>query len=1463
MKLKLTVRREADVRTDLDVTADASATVGDLAGALFLADPLHAGAQLPGPVTLHVWDGHSGRALEPSTGVLDSGLRSGSTVTVVPHSDRFGADDAGRGPVVASIRVLTGPDVGREFGLPFGSAVVGRDRDVDVRLSDPMVSKRHARFNVSDSVEVVDLASANGVLVDGQQTSRRVIGPGEVVTLGDTELAVVQHQRAGGAPPATPDVPVLRSPRVVPRFAPREVPAPEPPKRNPQSRFPVLMIAAPVLLGVALFLLTKNTSSLYIVAFSPVFALGTWWEARLDQRRQAKEFTAAIAALRADLLARQERERAVRLVEHPSTAEAVDAAQRHGELLWTRRPEHLQFATLRLGLGTAPSRTRVRLPEANETQPKHWAALTALAGELATIDRVPVVADLRECGCLGVAGEGARPAAASLVAQLVALHSPAEVVVAAFVSSQAAPDWRWLAWLPHTSSPHSPIGGRLLAADHGSASGLLSRLEVLVAGRRGEPGVPSDLRGPLGPEAEPRPAPVVATVVVVVENGAPADRARLTRLAELGPSVGVYVLWVGAVVGDLPAACRSHLHVAVDGSAVVGDVRWGARVEPVTCETIDAASAELLARALAPTVDAGVPLDDDSDLPRSVSYLALSGDLTSGPEQVVERWRQTGSVSLPDGSRPRLRADAGLRALVGHAGSELFRLDLRAQGPHALVGGTTGAGKSEFLQSWVLGLAAAYSPQRVTFLLVDYKGGAAFADCVDLPHCVGLVTDLSPHLVRRALTSLRAELRYRERVLERKKAKDLLSLERAGDPDTPPALVVVVDEFAALVSEVPEFVDGMVDVAQRGRSLGLHLVLATQRPAGVIKDNLRANTNLRVALRMADADDSTDILGVPDAAGFDPAVPGRGAMKAGPGRIVAFQTGYAGGWTTAAPPRPRIDVVELGLGEGAVWEVPELEAAPADSHGLTDIARIVATVRSAADVAGIEPPRRPWLDELAPAYDVSRLRQRSDDELAIGVVDDPTVQDQRTVYWRPDQDGNLGVYGTGGSGKSTVLRTIATSAAVTPRGGPVHVYALDFGSRGLDMLSELPHVGAVIDGDDDERVRRLLRFLRSTVDERAARYGALRADSVAAYRSLSGVVDEPRIVLLVDGVGAFQEAYDVGPFTTPFATFEQIATDGRPVGVHVVVSADRPGAVPISIRSTLQRRLVLRQADQNDYGMLDVAGDIVGPGSPPGRGILDALEVQVAVLGGSASLTEQSRRLRALARSMREAGRVGAVTPIGRLSDDVRLGSLPVDLGGPVLLGLDDLDLGAWGIAPDGIFLVAGPPGSGRSTALATIASAMRRSVPGARLMYLGKERSAVRQLGLWDAVALTDLAIIDLAASLRGALDGPRMVVVIEDVPAFVDSAAESELDSLVVLLAEHGHLVVAEGELSRLTQYSPLLQSLRGARRGIVLQPDQNDGDSIFRTDFPRASRRDFPPGRGIATERGKTWRVQLARP
>ena len=501
--------------------------------------------------------------------------------------------------------------------------------------------------------------------------------------------------------------------------------------------------------------------------------------------------------------------------------------------------------------------------------------------------------------------------------------------------------------MPHTSSPHSPISATHLASTAPACSALLSELEDLVA-LAGEPDQD---------QARPRPR-----VLVLVENDAPVERSRLVQLAERGWHQGICVVWLAPTTTLLPAACRVFLEVTGREGRVgnVGYVSEGKLITPVAVDAISLEQTLAAARSLAPVEDSGTPVDDDSDLPRTVSLLTLTGtELARSHQAVIERWGESRSILTgPFAPATPHRKPGNLRAIVGQSAQGTFSLDLRADGPHALVGGTTGAGKSELLQAWILGMAAAHSPQRVTFLLVDYKGGSAFRDCVELPHTVGLVTDLSPHLVRRALASLSAELRYREHLLARHRAKDLVELERRGEVDAPPSLVIVVDEFAALVQEVPEFVEGVVNVAQRGRSLGLHLILATQRPAGVIKDNLRANTNLRLALRVADENDSSDVLGSTVAAYFDPALPGRAVSKSGPRRLTPFQTGYAGGWTSDTPPPPEMRVETLSYGAGRLWEPPVVEAEPEhEDLGPTDIQRLVVDHRCRGqDRRAADPP---------------------------------------------------------------------------------------------------------------------------------------------------------------------------------------------------------------------------------------------------------------------------------------------------------------------------------------------------------------------------------------------------------------------------------------------------------------------------------------------------------------------------
>lgn len=1462
MKLKLTLVSGTE-HDDIVITVDATATVGQLAERLRVSHPRVRAAAVAGPsLCLRVHPGTSSeRTVDPNTTMADAAVRSGDAVSLTNAMSGSG----GQPGAFATLTIVSGPDAGRAFPLPAGNTMIGRDRGCDIRLSDPLVSKRHAKVNVTDMVEMIDDNSANGIVVDGEPVQRVILRPSDLARLGDTVISITLHHVSGsGGPTGGHAIDFNRSPRLDPQYNGIELVAPEPPQRPNPQRFPIITIVAPILMGAIMYSVTKNALSILFVGLSPIMAIGSFYENRYATKRAqqlgAASFRSGLRDLAVQLQYAGELERNQRRAEHPSIDEVAAGVNQLAALVWTRRPEHQSFGQVRLGLGALPSRNTVKMPTTNNTTPELWRELHDVASQFAMVDRVPVAAVLAECGSVGVAGPSvvAHPLAAALVGQLAGLHSPSELTMACLASPSSANRWDWMKWLPHVGSDHSPLAIDHMAATPVAVVGLIAALEDLLNERAGHR------------ESKDDPPPI-PRVVVVVEDASVTDRARLVQIAERGRSLGVHLLWVATSLERVPAACRTFLEVDPNtGEGRAGFVQGGVGIAKLELEPLSPESSAYLARRLAPLVDSGALLEDDSDLPRSVGFLTLAGtDLGDNVDEVLQRWDASNSLPPPAGA-PRLKRDNSLRALVGQSATDRFYLDLRTNGPHALVGGTTGAGKSEFLQSWIIGMAAAHSPTRVNFLFVDYKGGAAFADCVSLPHCVGLVTDLSPHLVRRALRSLNAELRHREHVLNRKKAKDLLELERRRDPETPPSLVIVVDEFAALVSEVPEFVDGVVNVAQRGRSLGLHLILATQRPAGVIKGNLRANTNLRVALRMADEGDSDDVIGTTQAAAFDPAIPGRGVAKTGPGRLTPFQSAYVGGHTSNVVPTPVIDVHEFRFGVGGSWDAP---AADVDRHeaplGPNDISRVVATIGRASIAASLADPRKPWLAELAPSYRLEDLpTARTDHELVFGVVDQPDDQTQPVIGFIPDRDGNMAVFGTGGSGKSTLLRTLAVAAGFAPaRGGPCSVYAMDFGSRGLQMLEDLPHVGAVINGDDNERIVRLLRELRATLDDRADRYAKVNASTIQEYRDRSGNNDEARILVLVDGFGAFRSAYELGPQSRVFESFLTIAADGRSAGIHVVVTADRPSTVPASLSSAIQKRLVLRLANEMDYSVVGVAADGLNSLSPPGRGFMEESEVQVGVLGGDSNVARQATAIARLGAAMERAG-VQRIARIKSLPERAAASAYPASIDGKPLLGVWDETLGPIGFEPSGTFVVAGPPQSGKTTTVAAMVTALRRLQPKTPFALFGSKRSPLGAAIDWQFRATTPDEMEILAEELTALVAAEDstvagLVVVIESISDLLNGAADMALQGLLKACRALDHFVISEAESSTLGSSWPLLQAAKASRTGIALQPEQLDGDNIFKTSFPRVQRSEFPQGRGFYVRSGKAARVQVTIP
>jgi len=1482
MKIKLTLRRPNWSETDLVVTCDASVTVGTLADQLASSDPAGQSGGWSGEHTLCLPE-HGDRHLRADLTIADAGLRSGQVVSLVAAGT--GGFDAGTS-AVAMLSVVSGPDRGQEFPLNSGANTIGRGIEAQVRLNDPMVSRRHVRLNITDAIELIDLGSANGTTVGGEPTARKMLRPDDVVAIGDTTFAV--HLLSTSATQGRVEsaaVGFIRSPRLVKPYDGRLFPVPEIPVKQQKQRFSVIGLVAPIGMALMMWMLTHQLMSILFMALSPVMLVGNWIEQTVSNRSTFKRELAAWRAEIDDLVAAAQQETqvevAARLVEHPSTSECTVGALNRTNLLWTRRNDAPGFAELRCGLGKQPSRLRFDMPDAKHAPRALYKELADKLAPFAEVDGVPVVARLQQQGGLGVAGprSAAVSVARALVTQAVSLHSPNELQLCVLSSARTSPDWDWVKWLPHTTASRV-VESRALAESPNAAIGLVGEVEELV-----------DRRAAASRNDEKAPLPVI---LLVVEADAPVEFGRLVDLVEKGWRHGVYVLWVAPDLPYLPAACRVYIDVRNFAEGGVGYLCTGDLAYPVAVEQTPIEAAANWARAMSPITDLATRSDDATDVPRFSSFVGIMGkDLLTSSGAVIERWGENNSIVAGPYAPAAPAHKAGtLRAAIGHTASGPYVLDLRAQGPHALVGGTTGAGKSELLQTWVLGMAANHSPARVNFLLVDYKGGSAFAEASELPHTVGLVTDLGISGVHRALASLRAELRRREHLFNTYKAKDLVAMEKSEPVAAPPALVIVVDEFAALVTEVPEFIDGVIDVAARGRSLGLHLILATQRPAGVIKDSLRANTNLRLALRVADVDDSTDVLGAPDAAYFDQDVPGRAMSKTGPGRLVAFQTAYVGGHTGDVAPPPSVEIETLGFGNPVAWEAPSV-AAPRAENEESDLKRIVRTIQQAQVDAGLPAPAKPWLPDLAGYYNLADRHQvpnpRDDQELVFAIGDDPDKQSQPTISYRPDVTGNLAVFGAGGAGKSTLLRTLAVTAGMTVHGGPCHVYGLDFSSRGLAMIESMPHVGSVVAGGDDERVQRLIRWLRGLIDERAARYAGVNAATIAQYRTISGQTDEPRILLLVDGIAGFRTAYDGGVNYRIWDTFVSIAADGRPVGVHVVITSDQPSGIPPMLAASIQQRVVMRMASDDDYGTLGVPFGILNSASPPGRCLADGLEAQVVLLGGDPAseraakqaarshgdwiaptdAQSQAMNMHLFSVAMRQAGASTPAPPIMRLPEAVPLASLKA-APGCFVLGMESSEFATVQVEATGTFILTGPPGSGISTGLRTIATGLAScGTIAATYLFSDRPTALASQAGLQAFVGMGKIVpaigeLTDQVKAINEATDAGgaprRLAVLLEGLPDFAGSEAEFPLTELLTALVRGGHFVLASGDPAALNSAYQLMGPFKAGRRAMFLQFDSN-GPELVQAVYPRARAIDFPVGRGVYAERGRTSTVQMA--
>jgi S-DNA-T family DNA segregation ATPase FtsK/SpoIIIE len=1398
------------------------------------------------------WIERDARPLTSAGRVADLRLRNGDRIIFAPERPPSSSGSRGLpspGPSRWVLHAVGGPAAGLRFDLPVGEHVIGRDPDGDapIPITDTSISRRHLALFVGDAtVEIDDLGSTNGTRVDGRPiTGRTQLQVGAVVEIGATLLSLEE---------ATPEVTASygydagqlvfnRPPRVSKAYQAPAFSLPAAPAAPDRARLPIAASIIPVVAGLVMFALLQNAMFLLFMLLGPAMAMFSWLDGQrsgtVGHRRAVAEYRAALTDLEPRIAQAHQDTLIARRREWPDPATVlawVDTLSAH---VWERRASDQDFLGLRVGLADQPTSMTITRP------PDGDAALREEADDI--IDRhrtdpdTPVVVPLRDCPVVGICGSSATSLALArwFALQIAVLHSPAEVSIVGMVDGGT--EWDWLGLLPHAGTLAE--GNRTVATSPDARQSLLTLLEERFAARRGDaarhPGRPVDA----GPH-----------VVVLIDGANTLDGGSLARLVAAGTGSGLSIIVRAERREELPGACELIVDAGTGhGTGAMTDTRDGAVTKHVVIDQVGRDAVTDAALALAPLKDAIVA--GAAEVPASVRLL---DHLPGGGDDVA-------AVEAAWAGAPHLTA------VIGAGAGGPVQVDLRRDGPHALVAGTTGAGKSELLQSWVLAMAMNVAPERLTFLLIDYKGGAAFKDCVHLPHAVGFVTDLDAHLAERALASLEAELVRRESLLRDAGAKDLEEMERRHLADAPPSLVIVIDEFAFLKKEVPGFVDGVVDIAQRGRSLGVHLILATQRPAGVVDDQVRANTNLRVALRVADEHDSNDIIGKPDAARLPRSIPGRAFLRKGHGEVAPFQAGYVGGVVADT----RSDTVSVR--DFTLWSAHGASAsgAPGPQIGSTDLQLAVTTVREAFDRGSHEPPPPPWLPPLEGPYPLDELSQSLDPAgspdtrgivAVLGVIDEPVRQSQRP-YALDLADGNVLVFGASGCGKSTLLRSMATSLATSRTPEELWIYGLDFGSGGLRPIDQLPHCGAVIPGQDTERVERLLSVLDATV---RSRQELLATSGVTSIADLLGPTGRsvPSIVVLLEGYAGFVSAFEQVEHGALLDKLNQLAVDGPAVGVVFVITANRRAGVPSALAGAVTRRIVMRMAEDDEYLWLDVP-HAKGRDLPAGRGFThDGLEFQGAIVGDDPSGSAQAAAIATIAGELRAANPDLDAPPIRTLPDTVELIDLPRPEGAArITVGLSGATLLPATVERDDLplFLVAGPDRSGRSTALTTVARGLIDADPSMPAYLVVPRRSPLTGVATWKRVATTSSEVTDMLTELTAALDDPSTtapLLVVDDGDDFADGIVSTMLEQCVRASRDGRIILLASAQPQSLHRaYGGWLSAMKKSPAGLLLHPDSEVDGDILGTRLPRRPLIAPPPGRGYLVQRGQPTLVQVA--
>ncbi|MDI3407644.1 type VII secretion protein EccCa [Streptomyces cavernicola] len=1302
---------------------------------------------------------------------------------------------------------------------------------------------------------------------------------------------------------------VKRPPRALPPEVPTEPVQLQPPPELPRGQQEGMLMQLLPMMGmggsVVFFFMGNNPimKIMGMVMIASTIAMGIAMLVRYRRGTQGeladmrRDYLKYLAKTRRSVAKTARLQRDSQFYLHPAP-EQLWALVADGSRTWERRISDGDFAQVRIGLGSQQLATALIAPETapvDELEPLTAGAMRQFLAAHSDMDGMPLAVSLRAFYHVTVSGDesSVRASARSLVASLASLHSPDDLVVGIATAADTAPHWEWAKWLPHVQGEGTDGAGRsrLITSD-------ASQVESLLADR---------LEG--RPRFQPGGQPLLDQPHIVVV----LDGQGLSPMSALATAEGLQGVTVVELVPGRLTGARGGLSVDVHPGTLRLESGHGLVYEG-TPDLLSYEAAEALALQLAPLYMASGG-DSDEPLLANLEFTDLLNLDDAAAVDVGHTWR-------PRSRADRLRVPIG----IGEDGTPVL-LDLKeaaqeGMGPHGLCVGATGSGKSELLRTLVLGLAVTHSSETLNFVLADFKGGATFAGMADLPHVAAVITNLADDLtlVDRMGDSIRGELNRRQELLRRAgnfaNVHDYEKSRAAGAPLDPiPSLVIVIDEFSELLTAKPDFIEMFVQIGRIGRSLGVHLLLASQRLEEGRLRGLETYLSYRVGLRTFSEAESRAALGVPDAYHL-PNVPGSGYLKYGTDEMVRFKAAYVSGPHHTGPDRPVAADGQLPVDRRPV----PFTAAPVPVHYMQPDPRTLATDPRATAVQDpladtvldvivrqLEgqgpaahqvwlPPldNPPPLDALLPGLASVQNRGLTQPGyegagrlvVPLGVVDKPYEQRRETLYRDfSGAAGHMQIIGGPQSGKSTLLRTIASAFALTHTPQEVQLYGLDFGGGGMASISGLPHVGGVASRLDPERVRRTVAEVHGVLTRREEYFRSAGIDSIATYRRMRSrgeisMTDQPwgDVFLLIDGWGNFRTEYEALE-----SAVLDIAARGLGYGIHLVLTASRAMEVRANLKDLLMNRLELRLGDTMD-SELDRKAAANVPAGVPGRGIIpEGLHFMGTVprIDGIHSDTDLSEATASMSKEIARHWPAPGAPAVRLLPRQLPLAHLPAGHAEPqrgIAFALDENNLEPvfLNLEQDPFFLVFGESESGKSNLLRLLIKQLTQRYDGdnCKMFVIDNRRS------LLDAAPPSHLAEyipmsnamdhhVEALAGLmqrrtpspditaqelrdRSWWQGPTVYVVVDDYDLVSNSAGNplAPLTEYLPFARDVGvRFIIARNTAGTgRSSYEPFMQRIKelGAQ-GVVLSGDPAEGD-ILGNVRPRP----MPPGRGIFVSR-----------